>query len=442
MLASWARPILVWWHLPGVVAYFGLLTDLGVPLSGTQQIARDRTKIAEGYVTDVLGLRLLLAFISLTLLLLLVLVIPRTRDVKILLLLFGITLLPGAAIIDWVFQGLEEMHYTALSRTLDLIYVALLFALVRNSDGLLRIPVLQTVAGTISALILLAVYIRRFGVGPLSFKFASWKRIFHHALPLGISMVMIQVMYSIDTVLLGFLRTDAEVGYYNAAYKIILFVISVGAVYFDAIFPLASNYYEQSLESLKRLQRHTANFVVSLACPMALGGVVLGGPIMRLFYGPRYDSGIIAFQILILAAAFIYLNMIYARGMWACNLQQPFVRIVTLQAVLNVVLNLVLIPRYGIAGAATSTVISEFCGLYFYYKEFNRIVRVEFYDFLFRPMMAAALMSLILLLFPDFNLFLRLVGGFLVYFGLLCALKGVTSEDVRLLKAVLPMKNG
>src|SRR4029077_13323505 len=52
-----------------VVAYFGLLTDLGVPLSGTQQIARDRTKIAEGYVIDVLGLRLLLAFISLTLLL-------------------------------------------------------------------------------------------------------------------------------------------------------------------------------------------------------------------------------------------------------------------------------------------------------------------------------------------------------------------------------------
>jgi len=355
-----------------VVAYFGLLTDLGVPLSGTQQIARDRTKIAEGYVTDVLGLRLLLAFISLTLLLLLVLVIPRTRDVKILLLLFGITLLPGAAIIDWVFQGLEEMHYTALSRTLSkIIYVALLFALVRNSDGLLRIPVLQTVAGMISALILLAVYIRRFGVGPLSFKFASWRRIFHHALPLGISMVMIQVMYSIDTVLLGFLRTDAEVGYYNAAYKIILFVISVGAVYFDAIFPLASNYYEQSLESLKRLQRHTAKLIISLACPMALGGVVLGGPIMRLFYGQRYDSGIIAFQILILAAAFIYLNMIYARGMWACNLQQPFVRIVTLQAVLNVVLNLVLIPRYGIAGAATSTVISEFCGLYFYYKEFK-----------------------------------------------------------------------
>jgi O-antigen/teichoic acid export membrane protein len=253
---------------------------------------------------------------------------------------------------------------------------------------------------------------------------------------------MIQVMYSIDTVLLGFLRTDAEVGYYNAAYKIILFVISVGAVYFDAIFPLASNYFERSLDSLKTLQRHTAKLMVSVACPMALGGLVLAGPIMRFFYGQRYDSGIIAFQILIWAAAFIYLNMIYARGMWACNLRKAFVRIVTFQAVLNIVLNLVLIPRYGIAGAAISTLISEFCGLYFYYKEFNRVVRVEFYDFLLRPMIAAGLMSGILILFPDLNLFLRLLGGFIVYAALLYVLKGVTSEDVRLLKAVLPMKNG
>ena len=49
----------------------------------------------------------------------------------------------------------------------------------------------------------------------------------------------------------------------NAAYKIILFVISMGALYFDAIFPLASNYFQTSIESLKTLQRYTARMIVS-----------------------------------------------------------------------------------------------------------------------------------------------------------------------------------
>src|SRR5438477_1840454 len=82
-----------------IVTYFGLLADLGVPLSGTQQIARNRTKIEEGYVLDVCALRLVLAFISMVLLFLLALVIPKSTDVKVLLLLFGITLFPSAALI-------------------------------------------------------------------------------------------------------------------------------------------------------------------------------------------------------------------------------------------------------------------------------------------------------------------------------------------------------
>src|ERR1051326_3761285 len=269
-----------------VVTYFWLLADLGVPLSGTQEIARDPARIAAGYVTDVISLRLLLAFVSLALLLLFVIIIPRQADVKILVLLFGITLFPTAALIDWFFQGIEEMNYTALARALSkIIYVVLLFAFVHNSAGLLRIPIFQAVGGTVSTIILFAVYARRFGIAPLSFKFGKWKSILSRALPLGISMVMIQVMYSIDTVLLGFLRTDAEIGYYNAAYRIILFVISVGAVYFDAIFPLASNYFEKSVDSLRVLQRYTTRMIVSVACPMAFGGVVLAEPIMRLFYG-------------------------------------------------------------------------------------------------------------------------------------------------------------
>lgn len=65
--------------------------------------------------------------------------------------------------------------------------------------------------------------------------------------------------------------------------------------------------------------------------------------------------------------------MIYARGMWVCNKQNEYLKIVTVQVVANIGLNFILIPPLGIMGAALATLSAELIGFPFYYHEFRKI---------------------------------------------------------------------
>ena len=135
------------------------------------------------------------------------------------------------------------------------------------------------------------------------------------------------MLYSGDTVILGFLSTTNEVGLYNAAYKIILFIITLGATYFDAIFPVASRYYQESLPSLDRLLSATIKLGVCLGVPMVILGFMSAKTIILLFYGANYARSVTGLQILLGVAALMYLNMVYGWGLLACDKQDVLLRI-------------------------------------------------------------------------------------------------------------------
>lgn len=419
-----------------IIAYFTLLVNFGLPLLGAREIARNKEKINE-YTGNILMLRLCLAILSLGLLLLMSVFLDKPPDIKYLLLLYGLGLLPSVLILDWVFQGVEKMEYIGFGRILAAaVYAGLVLMFIKSPEQLLLIPCFQVAGSLFASILFISAFVRNFGRPELKLNLISWQSLMRQALPLGISIIMIQVIYNIDTVMLGFMRSEAEIGYYNASYKIILLLIMTGAVYFDAIFPITSIYYKTSLDSLKKLQSYTARLMVTLAFPLAAGGTILAKPLMNLFYGVKYEEGITAFQILIWAAALIYINMIYARGMWACNRQDAYLKIVSIQAAVNILLNFILIPQMGITGAAISTVFSEFIGFLFYYHEFNKVVQVPIYNYVLRPIIATVIMSLFLKLGLELNIIFVIPAGAAIYAVSLYLIKGITRDDLSLVQNI------
>jgi len=419
-----------------IITYFSLITNLGLPLLGTREIARDKKKIDE-YLGNILTMRLCLAFLSFGLLLLITYFLNKPLEIKYLIILYGLGLIPSALLLDWVFQGLEKMEYIGLGRILSrLIYAVLVLFFIKGQKQLLLIPCIAVTSNLLVAGFLFFIFIKKFGKLKLKFNIIFWKNLVNQALPLGISIIMIQIIYNIDMVMLGFMRTDIEVGYYSAAYKIILVLISIGAFYFDAIFPVISNYYKTSLSSLKKLQSYTAKLIVSIALPLGVGGTILAKPLMNLLYGPKYNKGIAALQILIWVVVLIYINMIYARGMWACNKQNEYLKIVSFQGLSNIGLNLILIPSFGIAGAAIATVSAEILGFFFYYREFNKVVAVPIHNYIFKPLLATLIMALCLkceLNILNLNIFLLIFTGVVIYFAFLFLIKGITREETKLI---------
>jgi O-antigen/teichoic acid export membrane protein len=420
-----------------VVAYFTLMTHLGLPLVGTREIARDR-KIIGPYFTNIFLMRVAFSFVSFILLILFTLLLNKALEVKNLIFLYGIGVFVSAMMLDWIFQGIEKMEVIGLGRVISaFVYVGLVFLFIKNKEQFLLIPCFQVLGTFTAAMVLIALFLKGFGRPRFKFSLPLCRHIFLQSVPLGISIILIQVIYNVDTVMLGFMRTDAEIGYYNSAYRIILPLIMVGGVYFDAVFPVMSNYYQTSLASLEKLQFNTAKLMGIIALPLAFSGTFLALPIITLLYGPKYSHGVIPFQILIWAVALIYLNMIYARGMWACNRQNKYVKIVFAQALINIVLNFVLIPPFGIIGASVSTVAAELVGFFFYYRQFNKIVYVPIHKYLFKPFLASFGMLPILNFFQNVNVPLSLASAFLVYFLILYLIKGITKGDIKSMVGIL-----
>lgn len=420
-----------------VIIYFTMATNIGLPLLGTREIARDHSLIHD-YVGNILIMRLFLAMLCFLAILFLSMAISAPVEVRYLIALYGLSLFPSALMLDWAFQGLEKMKYMGLGRVMSVgIYTISLNFFVKGPDQLLYIPCLQAVSSLITASCLIFLFNIVARRPTLEVSLGSWKSLLARALPFGASIVMVQVFYYVDSVMLGVITNYDSVGYYNAATKIVFLCTIAGGAYFDAVYPVASQLYQESKASLLQLQRRTVKMAVAFAVPLAVGGVILARQLMELIYGPTYSHGTVAFQILIWFGAANYVNMAYSRALWACDKQNTFLKIVTIQALVNIFLNLIFIPLFGMIGAAISTTAVEIIGLALGYIAFSRILSVPLSPYCLKPVLASLAMASYLcigLFRLDLAFPALLCGGIVFYFIALYLLGGIDRQELDVLK--------
>jgi O-antigen/teichoic acid export membrane protein len=422
-----------------ILTYFMLIPNAGLPLFGTREIAKDEARVKD-YANNILTLRLIFAAIGFCLLTLLAIFLPQPQETKYLLILYGLSLFPAALFFDWVFQGIQRMEFIGVARVLQqALYIGLVFALVKSSEQLLAVPLIYLAAICLASLFLFLFFIRRFGMPSLKINLSLWKSFLSQALPMGFSFIMIMLYINFDTIMLQFMRGEQEVGYYNAAYKIILFITGLGGMYYTAIFPVISHLYHTSLETLHRLLSATNKLVVTIALPLAVGGTLLARPIMNLLYGSRYDAGIIGFQILIWAAAVILVSSPYSNSLLASGRQNRFAIGVAVGAAVNLVLNFILIPLYGLTGAAIATLVTEVVVSSLMYSWWQKIMSVPLHIYLTKPAISCTVMGAFLYFCPDWNLILVIVSGAIIYFVVLLLSGGVKKAEIGLIwKQVIP----
>jgi O-antigen/teichoic acid export membrane protein len=414
-----------------VLAYFTLLNNLGLDTFGIREVARDQNQI-KPYVSNILGIRISGAILSFLLLLVFITLISKPLEVKKLILLYGLGVFTFSLTLDWVFMGIEKMQYLAISRIIQQIsYVALIFLLIRRPEQILTIPLIQFASAVLAILILTYVFVRKFAFYKINFNLGAWKNILKASLPMGFSFIMIQIYYNFDVILLGFMKSEKEVGWYSSAYKIILLINTIGLIYYSAIFPLISKYYKSSMEKLKLLLGYTSKLMVTVVVPLGVGGVFAARPIMDLVYGETFRGGVKAFQILIWVVCIIWVSCIYGNSLLACDKQKKFLVGVSLGALTNIVSNLILIPRFSLIGAAISTVLAEGVVFIYMYHNFSKIVKIEFYKHLPKPLFASIIMGLFMLWWGTrLNLFLLLLGAITIYFLVIFIVKGITREEI------------
>lgn len=408
-------------------AFFVIFTDCGLTLYGIRE-ASCNPKSVNMVVRVILRERIVLATLSFGLLAGITLVINKPSAVRLLILFYGLGAFPAALLIEWAFQGLEQFRIVAFGRFVTGIIYLLLVILFVQSPSQEMIPPLAWIAtGFIVSLFLGYIFFRAHGKPAESDPAYGFLSLTRKTFPMGLSLIMIQIVYTIDSVMLGFLGSDADVGVYAAVYKIILALVLVGAVYFESVFPLMSRLCIRSHASFIALHCLNLKIVSAFIAPLFIAGIICGELLINFLFGRAYSSGLSAYVILLLSVVLIYYNMLYARGLWAFNKQNIFLVIVTFQSVINISLNMMLIPKYGINGAATSTLIAELVGLVMYYRYLGKIVSIQIE---YNNLIPFVLVACMFLIYKAVDNVIVIFPLLIAYITILYVIKFITRDEM------------
>lgn len=341
-----------------ILAYFSLAATMGIPTLASREIARNRSNAGQ-IAGDMMVTRFVLASIAFLALIAATPFIAPSQQMRVILLISGVGLFSGAASIEWAYAGVERLIVPAIAGVVGaLLHLGLVFLLVR-SVGDVTLAVVASLAGGIASACLQVFIFHRWYHLRVRFVWSQMREIIRASVPFAISAFMIQIYYNIDSVILGYMRGATEVGYYNAAYKIVLFVNGFTGLYVQTIYPVISRLYSSDPSMVRPFLRRALNFVTVVALPLGVGGTLVASRLITFIFGPQYLSSGVPFGILIWSVVIIAFSVHYGNTLLACNGERVYAHGVAWGAMSNLVLNLVLIPSFGAPAAAATTVLAE-----------------------------------------------------------------------------------
>jgi O-antigen/teichoic acid export membrane protein len=235
---------------------------------------------------------------------------------------------------------------------------------------------------------------------------------------------LIAIRSSLYIVLLSILATESIVGLLNAVLQFTAPLILIFTNIALSIFPAMCKRYNSDLGYLKRITENSVGLLLNIAVPAAVGLFFLASPALILIYGEDfvYASGalqIIAFSLILRAPTHVL-----GQVLWASSRENLSFRIVVITTLIELVIGLILISRYGLIGAAIGVLASEFVDLLLHQLVINQqFFKVTLGRLVWRPVVASVFMVLCLVMMNDQVIYLSVLCAATLYVGVLIALE-------------------
>ena len=357
-----ARNIGIYGYTLSISAYFILFGSLGVALYGQREIAyvqNDKKKYSKKF-WEIFLLKLLTMTIATIIFYFAFVKFSNNYNIyfKILLL----ELIGTALDISWFFQGLEEFGKT-VSRNLIVKIASLIciFLFVKTKNDLyiyFIIYALSIILGNLS----LWLYIPKY-VNKVSLKSLNILGHLRPAIMLFIPQAAIQIYTVLDRTMIGVIILDkSEVGFYTQGERIIKLLLTiVGAMGIVMLPRIANRFAKNDTKSIKAYLNKSFNLTLLLSFPLIFGLILVSDSFVPIFFGDGFDKVSIIMKVISPIILFIGISGIIGYQYFLpTQHQKEYTISVILGAVINFIINILLIPRYGAIGAAIGTVAAEF----------------------------------------------------------------------------------
>ena len=428
-------------YVLGLAGFFTIFADIGVNSILTREVAKKPKEGAYYFVTTFWIKSVLLIFTAI----LVIFLAPHFSKIEA-----AKKLLPFIALLP-VFDGLRELSIalfrakermelealiTSITNLTMAVFGFVILSLAANAKTLTLTYIFSAGIGATTGIIILRKY---FGKIISFFKKDLVKGIIASAWPYALLGVIGVFMLNIDIVMLGFLKTSTEVGLYSAGQKIVQLLYTLPAILAISFFPVLSRSIGQKDNAKARLLMEQGMAVIFLlAIPIAMGGIILNKEIINFLYGQQYLPAAFSFQILILTVFLIFPASFLGNYILAYDQQRKITPYAVLGSIGNIVLNALLIPFFGISGAAAATLLNQIIYYGLIWKLAKKINNFHTFRHLKKIIASAIIMGVAAFLLNQLGLPV-LINIFIsagVYLGMLYLFKEkILGEAAFLLKA-------
>jgi O-antigen/teichoic acid export membrane protein len=265
-----------------------------------------------------------------------------------------------------------------------------------------------------------------------------WPSLLMAALPFGLIGLALNWSQKIDTVILSLYWPAETIGWYNAAYNLVLSAIIVSNAFNIAFFPSMTKKHSQQLPlTAGKIYSYVCKYLFTFSLPLAVGTSILSQPIVSALYGPAYIEAAAPLAILAWVIPLIFLSEFLRYMHLVSGLEKNAARLVIAAALGNLILNLIFIPLYGLTAAAITTVCTEAALVGLYWQQLRSLMPLKLMvNAFWKPTIAAAVMAGIILVI-QFPLSLEIVLGVIIFTGMLSLLKFLEAEEKLIIRQVL-----
>ncbi|HUC90005.1 MAG TPA: flippase [Patescibacteria group bacterium] len=379
------------------VSTFSLLTDLGLNAITGREIAKQPEKASE-IIGHNVGLRLSLCLVMVPLISGLgFLFYPHaTTDLR-----YGILLFSGYLFFDAI-RAVMLAYFTArvlngisavINAAQQFILLLCAIALTTVGWGLFGYLSAYLFTGLIGALAAFLA-VRRYLRFRVKMNIAEWRLIMRMSISLGLIQVVNMMYLKADSVMLSVWSGTNAVGLYGVAYALIVMTLTVPSYLMASLIPSMATADEGQLQ---KIVQKAFEIMMVLACLLVVGGYVVRRDAVLLVSGKAFVAAAAPFAVLALATAFSYLNNVFGFASVAVNKHHKMVYVSVMSLLLNIGLNVFLIPRYSIQGAAWATAASELLALLMVYSIFRKETGISVnWSVAVKPLIAAGTLFLLI----------------------------------------------
>lgn len=350
--------------LISIINYIVLITSLGIPMYAIKEVAKYSNDLTQRnkITVEILSLSFILCLLGYIIVFILGTYVPQIHQQSALFYILSLTIIFTSIGANWFYQGIEDFKFITIRgiiiRTLSAVA---LFVFVKNSSDLL-IYGLIIVGSTVGNNIINFFHLRKFiSISKITLRDLDIIKHINPILKIFTLNVIISLYVHLNTVILGFLSNDEAVGIYTGGIKITYvaqtIILSIGSV----MIPRCSHLIKAAeINTFKLVINKSLNLSLCLAFPLLIGALVLAKPIILFFCGPNFYGSISVFRFdapLILLSSLS--NLIANQVLFTQDKINLIIKGVSTGAILDIILNFILIPQLGANGAAISAVISE-----------------------------------------------------------------------------------